>query len=869
MIGYRNIAYIPSRQEMKIWTWDASGNRTSYTAPYRPYIYVEDNNNGTDTSIYGTKIRKKIFANQYERTKFIREAGVKRLFENLPTYQQFLIDEYWQFNEAEAFFSNSLRIQFIDIEVVAKDEFPDPEKANHPINVITIYDTIDRHKYVWGVGAFDSSKYPASELTYINCKTETELLERMLSFFERDHPDVLSGWNSMGFDMPYIINRINNVMGEEAVLRLSPVGRVYNRAMRGMFGKNSVRWFIDGVSCLDYLDVYKRFQLKNRDSYRLDNIAQIEINERKIDYGNMHIYDLAEQNWQLFVEYNIHDVYLLQRLDEELKYIDLLRMLAYIGLTTFEAAMGAVSVINGAAAIRARYRDQKIATFIRNADTGKNPGAYVAEPLGGFQEYIVSFDANSLYPNLMISLNMSPETKIGKIIRHNNKEVTIQYVNGETFTVPTDKFGKLIKQEQIAISKAGILFSQKKKGIMPEMVDFYYQKRVEVKNELKQLQIEMSKLKKLTGKDVEDKKQEIQFKINRLDTKQLTIKVLINSAYGYFGNKHSPIGDDDIASSITLSGQAVIKKSNDFARKFLQGKSQFSDDYFKRNDPIVYNDTDSCYISLKSLVDSKIINQFTDESGLTNEVYNVCEELTQYLNDEVIKWAKATFNSIDPRLVFKREAICDVGLFLEKKRYALHLLDDEGFKIDKFKYTGVEVVRTTMPDPVKPHVKNIIETMMLSRSQSRADEAVKKAYDIFTSLPVEDIAFVVGLSSFEEYVAKCKGFQVPKGMPVHAKAAHYHNLIIKDLQIDNVKEEAIGGDKLRWVYVKKSNKYGISVIGFKNEMPAEFQQIFEIDYELMFSKIVFSVVERFYNRVGWVARRPNEQIKTDLFDLFA
>jgi DNA polymerase elongation subunit (family B) len=113
----------------------------------------------------------------------------------------------------------------------------------------------------------------------------------MIQFFERDYPDVLSGWNSMGFDMPYIINRINNVMGEEAVLRLSPVGRVYNRAMRGMYGKNSVRWFIDGVSCLDYLDVYKRFQLKNRDSYRLDNIAQIEINERKIDYGNMHIAD--------------------------------------------------------------------------------------------------------------------------------------------------------------------------------------------------------------------------------------------------------------------------------------------------------------------------------------------------------------------------------------------------------------------------------------------------------------------------------------------------------------------------------------------------------------------------------------------------
>jgi len=869
MIGYRNIAYIPGKQEMKIWTWDASGNRTSFTAPYRPYIYVEDNNNGTDQSIYGTKIRKKIFLNQYERTRYIRESGVKRLFENLPTYQQFLLDEFWEHNETPDFLSNKLRVQFIDIEAVAKDEFPDPEKANYPINVITIYDTIDKHKYVWGVGEFDSSKYPKSELTYVNCKTEKELLERMIQFFERDYPDVLSGWNSMGFDMPYIINRINNVMGEEAVLRLSPVGRVYNRAMRGMYGKNSVRWFIDGVSCLDYLDVYKRFQLKNRDSYRLDNIAQIEINERKIDYGNMHIADLAEQNWQTFVEYNIHDVFLLQRLDEELKYVDLLRMLAYIGLTTFEAAMGAVSVINGAAAIRARFRDQKIATFIRNADTGKNPGAYVAEPLGGFQEYVVSFDANSLYPNLMISLNMSPETKIGKIIKHSASEVTLQYVNGELFTVPTDKFAKIVKQEKLAISKAGILFSQKKKGIMPEMVDFYYQKRVEVKDELKKLQIRISELKDKKSKESEDEKQELQFQINRLDTKQLTIKVLINSAYGYFGNKHSPIGDDDIASSITLSGQAVIKKSNDLAKRFLQSRSNLTDDYFKHNNPIVYNDTDSCYISLKSLVDSNAIPQFCNEKGVTDEVYNICEELTTYLNTEIRAWAVTAFNSNDCRLVFKREAICDVGLFLEKKRYALHLLDDEGIKMDKFKYTGVEVVRTTMPDPVKPHVKNIIETMMLTRSQPKTDEAVKKAYDIFTSLPVEDISFVVGLSSFDEYVSRCKGFQVPKGMPIHAKAGHYYNIIIKDLNLDNTRELAVEGDKLRWVYIKKSNKYGITTIGFKDKMPEEFASMFEIDYELMFSKIVFSVVERFYNRVKWIARKPNEQIRCDLFDLFS
>jgi len=869
MIGYRNISYIPRTKEVKVWTWDAQGNRTSYTQPYRPYVYIEDKN-GDEVSIYKTKVRKKVFNNQYERTRFIRDTGIRRLFENLPTYQQFLIDEYWQDNELPEFSSMPLKVQFIDIEAVARDEFPDPEEAVHPINVVTIYDTIEKHKHVWGVGEFDSSKFDPSELTYYNCKTEIELIDKMLTFLEADYPDIISGWNSAGFDIPYIINRIHNVMGEEHVRRLSPTGNVYNRAIRGAFGKNSVRWFIDGISCLDYLDVYKRFQLKNRDSYKLDNIAQIEIGEKKIEYGNMHIADLCAQDWQTFVEYNIHDVFLLQRLDEELRYMELIRMLAYVGLTTFEAAMGAVAVINGAATIRARDRNQKIATFVRHEDSGKNPGAFVGEPLEGFQQYVVSFDANSLYPNLMISLNMSPETKVGKIVSHDSSKVVVRYVNGETFDLTPAQFGQLVKKESLAISKAGILFSQKTKGIMPEMVDFYYNKRVEVKDDLRKATLELVSLQDKTDIDSENRKQELKFTINRLDTKQLTIKVLINSAYGYFGNKHSPIGDDDIASSITLSGQAVIKQSNVLAKNYLKEKTNISDDYLKHNDPVVYNDTDSCYISIKSLVDSGIIKEFADENGnLSSDVYKYSEELTDYLNKNITEWAIKSFNSQDCRLVFKREVISDVSLFLEKKRYAMHILDDEDVKVNKFKYTGVEVVRTTMPDPVKPYVKNIIETMLMKRSQAETDKAVKEAYDIFTSLPVEDISFVVGLSSFDEYVRKCNGFQTCKGMPVHAKAGYYYNNILKDLSIDTEYEPVNTGDKIRWMYVQPANKYGVSVIGFKDELPSQMKDLFKVDYEKMFNKIVFSVVERFYKRVNWVARKPNEQIRCDLFELFS
>ena len=860
MIGYRNVVYRQREQAIILSTWDDEGKRVERKVPYHPYLYLEDSSNGTDKSIYGTKVRKKIFTTQYNRYKFVKDSGLTRMFENLPGNQQFLLDQYWEHNEEEEFNQFPLKTQFIDIEAVAHDEFPDATEALYPINVVTIYDTIEKKKFVWGLGPFDSSAY--DDVVYVHCKTEQELLEDIIHFIEQDPPDILSGWNSEGFDMPYIINRIINVLGEEELSRLSPVGNVYSKHKRGIFGQDQVRWFIDGISCIDYLDIYKRFQLKNRESYKLDSIAEIELNMKKLDYGDMHIADLCEQDWQKFVEYNIHDVYLLQRLDEELRYVELLRMLSYIGLTTFEAAMGAISVINGAAAIRARVRGQKIATFVRHDDGTRNPGAYVGEPERGFQDYVVSYDANSLYPNIMISLNMSPETKVGKLISYQGDTVKMQYVNGQTFTLSTEDFGKLVKDEELALSKANILFSQKKKGIMPEMVDYYYQKRVEVNKQL-------GKLKRAHNREKDpDARWDLEMKMSRLHTKQLTIKVLINSAYGYFGNKHSPMGDDDIASSITLCGQAVIKQSNNLVDKFMKDYG-VSDDYLKFNPSIVYNDTDSCYVTLKSLFDAGVLDEFMDDEGnIADDVYEKINELTDFLNVEIIKWATATFNSKDCRLLFKREVISDIAMFLEKKKYVMHVIDDEGIIDQKYKYVGVDVVRTTMPKNVKPKVKNIITTMLETKSQGKTDAEVVEAYDYFNSLPVGDAATIVGLGSYDKYLPDCKDWQTVKGMPSHAKGSYFYNRIIKELKLTNSLEEIKAGDKVKRVYVKPGNKYGIDVICFKYDFPPQFEELFDVDYELMFEKVIFSAVQRYYKSVNWFARKPNEQIKTDLFELF-
>ena len=852
-MSYRNIYYDSRERCVHLFTWDKDGKRIKVTNSFDPYMYLESKN-GEAESIYGTRLMKKVFDTQYNRYKYIQDANIKRVFENLPATQQYLVDTFWKENEKPEFSKNPIKVLFLDIETYSPDEFPKPADPTHTVNVITCFDSLSRRYITFGLGNFDNKD---DDVDYIKCDSERDLFKKFVQYIEKDYPDIMSGWNSEFFDLPYILNRCTRILGEEWTNRLSPSGKVYSRTIKGQFGVEQVRWYIEGMSLIDYLDVYKRFSVGIKESYKLDAIGEAELGEKKIDFGNMNLATLADNDWQTFVEYNIQDVRLLAKLEDKLKYTELIKMLAYVGLTTFEAALGSLSVINGATAVRARFRNQKIPSFIRNEDTGKNPGAYVGDPLKGFQENIISFDANSLYPNVMISLNMSPETKVAKIEDKNNKEIVLRHVNGQVFSLKHDKFLEFCKKEEVAISKANVLFTQKRKGVMPEILDYYYNKRVEIKKELGAIKREYAKTK---NKD-------LKFKIEQLDAKQLCIKVFINSIYGYFGNKNAPFGDDDIASSITLTGQSVIKTSNELLKKYIKQKTGIEDEK-TLNECIVYNDTDSSYISVKPLITNGL--SFTDESGkLTQEFHDEVQNIEDFLNDEIKIWGKKALNSKDCRFVFKREVIADVGIFLQKKRYVLHILDDEGIPMDKYKYTGVEVVRSTMPDAIKPHVKNIIETMLSTQNISETNKALDNVYKIFKDLPVEDITFVSGIKGYERYAGQCDGYKTAKGMPIHVKAAYFHNLILKRLGVENKYETISSGDKVRYFYVEQPNPYNLSCIAYKYYYPEEFKKIFHADYDKMFEKILFNVIERFYDNVNWTPQKPGSAVQTNLFELLS
>jgi len=856
---YRNLSYNPKKRCMNLFTWSTDGRRISVEATYRPYLYIESNGGDPDAiSIFNTKLKKKSFATQYDRSKYVKELDSSvRLFENLNAYQQFLVDMFYLEYEKPEFNQHPLKVFYLDIEVYSKDEgFPHPDQAPAPINVITLYDSLDKKFYTWGTKAYKSKD---SDVKYFYCSSEKQLLEKFLEHIEKDHMDVISGWNTKLFDIPYLINRIKKICGDDEAARLSPTNNIYSRLGFNKFGKEETIWIIDGVSSIDYLDAYRKFCLSPRENYKLDTIASIELGENKVDYGGGNLSDLADENWETFVDYNIQDVRILVKMEDALKYMELLRSLAIMGLTTMESALHSIGVITGAAAIRARYHDRKIPTLIRDGNkTNKNEGAFVKEPESGVHNNLVSFDANSLYPNTMITLNISPETKLGVILEEDSDQVTIRDVNDVVHKISKSSFKKLIDKESIAISKANILFTQKKKGLFPEIIDVYYKQRVDAKKR-------MDKINKALVNMVDSpEKIKLEKESRLLDIKQYSLKIFLNSIYGAFGNKYFVLGDDDLARSITLSGQAIINQGSNILTKYVEniiGRKV-------EREVIRYIDTDSLFFSFEEILSKKNIT-FSKNGKITKEMYTLIDDTSKYLNDEILKWGEIEFNSKDCRIVFKREKICDVGMLLKKKHYILHIMDNEGIPCDKFKYTGVDVVKSTMPKKVKPYVKKIAEILLTTRSNQKTNEAVSEAHEKFLQLPFEEIATIKGIKNYEKYSKLCQDFQTVKGMPNHVKAAYYHNLLIDRLELENKYEKIQSGDKIKLFYLKKPNKYGIDAIAFKYYYPEEFKVLFEPDYEKMFDKVIFAPVEKFFQAVNWIPQKPNEMTTCDLMDFFA
>jgi len=853
--SYRHIHYNSRKRAFRLWTWDKNtGERIIVDKPFSPYIYLETANpkDADANSIYNTPLRKVTFNNSFDRHKYVKDGGLKRIFYNLQVEQQILIDEFGKHNQDKDFSQFPLKIFTVDIETYSPDAFPEPAEAKDPITLITIHDSLTDHYHTWGTKSF----YPNDEesnVTYYHCNSEVDILRSFIKFWRKDFPDIVTGWNIDGFDIPYLINRITNILGEGTAESLSPVDKLRKRENVVLkFGKVGVKWSIEGLSIIDYMDLYMTFSRGKQESYKLDHIGEVELGKGKLAFNATGLSQLQDTDWDTFVRYNIQDTAIVSGLERKLQFLMLVRMLAYLGMTNFEAALGTVSIVTGALALQALSKNMIIPTFPKG-DVEAYDGGYVKNPNKGLHEAIVSFDANSLYPNTIITLNISPETKLGKILKTDDEHIELLLANEKRYTLTHTQFAEFVKQQDVAISKAKILFSQKHKGFCPELVDIIYADRVKDKKEQKSLKLKRSKLEN------EDEIREITKDIDHLEIMQYTKKILLNRLYGTFANKYSPFSDVDIASSITLTGQAVVKQAAEIGL-------QFAKDHGVDEDINIYSDTDSCYFTFKSLLKTSGID-LTENGKITKPAYDIIEEFGKFLNDNVTIWAQKNLNTKDSRFVFKRESICDAAIFFErKKRYILHILDDEGIACNKTKYTGVEIASTSTPAKIKPLIKKIVKTVLETKNYHATQKAYRDAYNKYKKLSIQDIASPRGIKGLEKYQALATGLNVGKGTPIHCKAAIYYNKLITDLGVDNKYEKIKSGDKIKYFYTAK-NKYGISCIGFLQDYPPEFG--IDIDYEMMFNKSVYKAVERLYDALGWRVIDLNEEPINDLLSLLS
>ena len=734
---------------------------------------------------------------------------------------------------------NKVTIAYLDIEVGSENGFPEPRDANESITAITI--KLKGNYFVFGCGDYIKHR---DDVHYAKCRDEHDLIRRFIDFWTRFHPDVISGWNIKTFDIPYLVNRITKLLGEDEAKKLSPWNRLSLREAMIMNREHQVYEML-GIATLDYIELYRKFTYSQQESYRLDNIAHVELGEKKLDYSEFEtLHQLYKQDYQKFIEYNIKDVELVEKLEDKMKLIELALTLAYDNKVNYDDVFTQVRMWD---AIIYNYLLRKkivIPQLSHSTKSSQYEGAYVKDPIFGMHEWVASFDLNSLYPHLIMQYNISMETLVEPKLYNDNMRGFISNCNVSVNSLLNQEVDtSILKDLGVTVTPNGQLFRTQEQGVLPEIMDSMYKDRTRYKK----LAIEA---KKKIETVLEDKNQVtyLEKQVARYNNLQLAKKVTLNSAYGALGNQYFRFFDTRIAEGITTAGQLSIrwieKKINQYMNNLLK-----TDDV----DYVIASDTDSIYLNMGPLI-KKLYPDTSDTKKVIKFMDKVCDDKIQPFIDASYEELKEYVNAFQQRMEMKRESLADKAIWVAKKNYILNVYNSEGvaYAKPKLKMMGISAIRSSTPSACRAKIKEAINLIM-TESENELHKFIEKFRVEFKALSVEDIAFPRSVNGLKEYADAAHIFK--KGTPIHVKGALVYNHLLREMNLTKRYQEIKEGEKIKFVYLKQPNIYNNNTLAFLSGIPKQLDAEQYIDYDLQFEKSFLEPLDIILSSINWKSEK--------------
>ena len=806
-----------------------NGKRVSKIVDYAPYMFIPAQKNAMTEfrTLDGRPVEKMKFDSISDARDFVKQYDEVSNFEifGLTNFQYLFI--YDNYRDEIQFDPAKINIISLDIETDSSGGFPDIVKANKEVTAITL--SRRGEKVVLGLNPYKSK---SDKVTYIQCKDEYTLLQNFLKVWQsgRFSPDVVTGWNIEFFDIPYLVNRITNLMGRKEASKLSPWG-ILNESTVEVRGKENQVFTPAGINVLDYYHLYRKFSFSNHESYKLDFIAEQELGLKKVDYSEYgSLNDLYEKNFELFIDYNIHDTTLIDLLEEKLKFIELVVALAYSAKVNYNDMFTTVRPWDVIIHNYLLDRCIVIPQIKRGRDFNSLVGGYVKDPKIGMSKWVVSFDLDSLYPHLIMQYNISPETLIRREMQYPSIDSILK--------------GELELLGDYAHAANGTLYSKQHRGFLPALMENIYNDRVKFKQKM----IEAKKQLEETSENDVEVRRVINNEISRYHNRQLSMKILLNSCYGAIANEYFRWFNFDLAEAITTSGQLAIRwienKINEYLNKVIKTN---------KVDYIIASDTDSIYINLESLVNKLNVS---DPIQITKMIDAFCKQKIQpFIDKSYAKMAKYT-NAYEQKMHMKRETIADKGIWKAKKMYILNAWNIEGVQYSepKLMIHGIEAVRSSTPKCCRNNIKKALNLIM-NNDEVSVQKFIIDFKEEFFSLPFEEVAFPRGMNNIGKY--RDRNTIYTKGTPIHVKGALLFNHLIKQHHLEDKYQMIDDGDKIKFAYLKRPNLLHDTVISVLETLPKEFDLHRYVDYEMQFTKTFLEPIKNILDVIGWDTEKRN------------